>query len=159
MSDSWEAFIGAIDAEAASMAKLHKTALVLTRALVQNEPQVIRVASEELEVYRKQHLSHAGKRRSMQRRGFGRLSLREVCKYAPRAFQPYVQNRLAELYYYVTSLRISHENNRALVIAGMERLLKVVEVLRAAQGDQSGTYKRRGIAKKKDSSVIVSQQA
>lgn len=159
MSDSWEAFVEAVDAEAESMGKLHHCAIVLTRALVQNDAGIIRTASQELENYRKQHLSHAGKRRGMQRRGFGRLTLRDVCRYAPRPMQPRLQARLSQLFYYVSSMRITNENNRALVVSGMDRLLKIVEVLRQAQGEKTGTYRRRGVNRKKDSSVIVSQQA
>lgn len=159
MSDSWESFLAALDAEAESMGALHHATLKLTTALVKNDTSEIKVASAEVETQRKRHLSHAGKRRSMQRRGFGKLTLRDVCAYAPRTIQHFFQNRLAQLFYYVTSLRITNENNRALVVSGMDRLLKIVEVLRQAQAEKSGTYRRRGVQPQKDSSVIMSQQA
>jgi hypothetical protein len=159
MSDSWEIFVDALDEEAESLGQLHHAALTLTHALVKNDIETIREASLAVETYRKAHLSHAGKRRSMQRRGFGKLTLRDVCKYAPRSLQGYLQSRLGELFYYVTSLRITNENNRALVVSGMDRLLKIIDLIRDAQGEKTGTYRRRGIQKRKDASVIMSQQA
>lgn len=159
MSDSWENFAEVLTAETQAMAHLHQAALELTRALVGKSPENIRFCTDEVEMKRREHVALAYQRRSMQRRGFGKMNLREVGAYAPRAFSNLFATRISELTYFASSLRITNDNNKALVVAGMERLLKIVDVLQRAASEQTGTYRRRGFKPKKDASVIVSQRA
>jgi len=57
------------------------------------------------------------------------------------------------------SLAITVNNNKALILAGMERLRKTVEMIHDAMTESTGTYKRRGTVPKSTSSVIVSRKA
>jgi hypothetical protein len=159
MSDSWDSFAEVLTEETRAMSHLHAAALELTNALVTAGPNEIRQVTENVEKCRRDHARHAVARRSMQRRGFGKMSLREVGNYAPRQFHTLFQTRLYELHYFAASLRITNDNNKALVVAGMDRLLKIVDVLQRAASEQTGTYRRRGLKPKKDASVIVSQRA
>ena len=56
------------------------------------------------------------------------------------------------------SLAITINNNKALILAGMERLRKTVELIHDAMTESTGTYKRRGTFPR-PSSVIVSRKA
>jgi len=159
MSDSWEVFSQMVAEEARLLGDLHRVAIKLTRALIENNHVVIQETSKAIEVCRKNHQSCAGKRRTMQRRGFGKMTLREVYRFVPRNLATKFQVSLAQMVYYTTSLRITNENNKALVLSGMDRLLKIVDVLQNAHSEQSGTYRRRGIQRKKDASVMLSRQA
>ena len=159
MSDSWDGFAQILTEETRAMAHLHHAALELTRALVGTSPAEIRACTDEVEKRRREHATLAFQRRSMQRRGFGKMSLREVGAYAPRAFANVFATRISEITYFSSSLRITNDNNKALVLAGMDRLLKIVDVLQRAASEQTGTYRRRGLRPKKDASVIVSQRA
>ena len=159
MSDSWDGFAEVLTAETRAMAHLHHAALELTRALVGTSPSEIRTCTDQVETCRRDHAALAFQRRSMQRRGFGKMNLREVGAYAPRALSNLFATRISELTYFSSSLRITNDNNKALVVAGMDRLLKIVDVLQRAASEQTGTYRRRGFKPKKDASVIVSQRA
>jgi hypothetical protein len=57
------------------------------------------------------------------------------------------------------SLAITVNNNKALILAGMERLQKTVELIHESMTETTGTYKRRGNVPKANSSVIVSRKA
>ncbi len=159
MDDSWDAFAEALTAETQSMAYLHHAALELTRALVGTSPEEIATCTETVETARREHAALSFQRRSMQRRGFGKMNLREVAAYAPHALKNLFTTRVSEITYFSSSLRITNDNNRALVVAGMDRLLQIVDVLQRAASEQTGTYRRRGFKPKKDASVIVSQRA
>ena len=159
MSDSWETFAEVLSQESATMSRLHRAAVALTKALVAGEPHEILERTQCVETERKVHAAAASSRRIMQRRGFGKMTLREVCSYSPRVLSHHFCARLSELAYYASSLRITNDNNKALIVAGMERLLKVVDVLQRAASEQTGTYRRRGLQRKRDASVIMSQRA
>ena len=159
MSDSWDSFAEILTEETRAMARLHGAALALTRTLVAGRPGEIRETTDLVESRRREHIKHVVARRAMQRRGFGKMTLREVGGYAPRTLRNFFDTRVSELTYFSTSLRITNENNKALVAAGMDRLLKIVDVLQRAASEQTGTYRRRGLKPKKDASVIVSHRA
>jgi hypothetical protein len=159
MSDSWDSFAEILTEETRAMARLHSAALALTRSLVAGRPGEIRETTELVEIHRREHIKHVVARRAMQHRGFAKMTLREVGGYAPRTLRNLFATRLSELTYFSISLRITNENNKALVVAGMDRLLKIVDVLQRAASEQTGTYRRRGLKPKKDTSVIVSQRA
>jgi hypothetical protein len=56
-------------------------------------------------------------------------------------------------------LQLTVANNRALIVAGLERLARTVAVLQRAGTEQTGTYKRRGVVPPPDGSVFVSRRA
>ncbi len=159
MTDSWSTFAEVLTEETKAISSLHHAALELTRTLVGGAPSEIRSCTDHVEECRRLHAVATHQRRSMQRRGFGKMNLREVGSYAPREFSNLFATRISELTYFASSLKITNDNNKALVVAGMDRLLKIVDVLQKAASEQTGTYRRRGLKAKKDASVIVSQRA
>lgn len=158
MSESWEAFAQKVQGECEALGILNRKATLMTRALTENKIDGIRKASEQLELARILYQERAMERRVMQRRGFGRRSLRDVCRYAPHALAGLFSMRLAELSYYAQSLRITNDNNKALIVGGMDRLIKIIETIQNSTSDKLGTYRRRGFRPKKDASLIVSQR-
>ena len=156
MTDSWETFIAALADESALLAQMNAAAVKLTDALVQSEPDGIASAERALESARKVYVTAAGRRRGMQTRGFGTLTLRQVCAYAPRPLAAQIGQRLVELTTGSISLGITVNNNKALIASGMERLMKVTSVLQKAASDAPGTYKRRGFVPPPSNSVLVS---
>ena len=58
-----------------------------------------------------------------------------------------------------TALSITNGNNKALILGGMDRLVKIVNVMQKASTEQTGTYKRRGTVPVTDGSVLVSRRA
>lgn len=159
MSDSWEAFAEALQAEAALLGRVADAAQRLTQALVANDVDQISTVERELDAARKAYQSASGKRRGMQVRGFGALTLRQVCAYAPRTMWPVLNQRLAELTTTSISLGITTNNNKALIMSGMDRLMKVTSALQKAHNDGPGTYKRRGFVPPPSNSVLVSSKA
>jgi hypothetical protein len=95
----------------------------------------------------------------MQRRGFGQLTLRQVCAYAPPATRRRLYWAAHELGIRGISLRLTVQNNKALILAGMDRLARTVAVLQRAGTEQTGTYRRRGIIPPPSGSVLVSRRA
>ena len=144
MSDSWESFRDALREECSTFRALNEQAIALSGALVQNQVDPIRRAQDGLERARKAHVAASVRRRAMQQRGFGELSLRDVVTYAPPHLAEEFAHRSAELVYHGTSLEIVNSNNRALILGGMERLMKIVSVMQRAQAKPL-PYKRRGI--------------
>ena len=57
------------------------------------------------------------------------------------------------------ALQLTVSNNKALILAGMERLARTVAVMQRAGTEQPGTYKRRGTVPPPSGSVIVSRRA
>ncbi len=159
MNDSWESFAGALQEESLALGRVNEAALALTKALVYNEIEAIGIAERDLDAARKLFQAAAGKRRGMQVRGFGRLTLRQVCAYAPRKMLPYFNHRLSELATRSISLRITTENNKSLIVSGMDRLIKVTCALQKAAAEKTGTYKRRGYVAPPSNSVLVSSNA
>ncbi len=159
MSDSWDAFGAALREEAQLLKRTHEAALLLTQALVKNDATEILECERVLDSARRAYHSASGKRRGMQIRGFGSLTLRQVCLYAPRQLWPTFNQRLVELTTTSIGLKITNNNNKALIQAGMQRLVKITAALQKAAQDTPGTYKRRGFVPPPTNSVLVSSNA
>lgn len=158
-SDSWAVFAEALREEAELLARVESSALELTGALIEKDLAKIEDANARMERDRLAHQTAARKRQAMQRRGFGEMPLRQVVGYAPRPLALRIRGYCSELTYRAISLRITTRNNKQLIIAGMDRLLKVVTLLQHAMADQPRTYRRRGSIAPPDNSVLVSSKA
>jgi hypothetical protein len=159
VSDSWDAFATALLEESRQLRIVHGYALKLQEALVARDVGNIAAAERDLDESRKTYQSASGKRRGMQVRGFGTLTLRQVCAYAPRAMWPVLNQRVVELTTTSISLGITNNNNKALIMNGMTRRMKVTAALQKAANDGPGTYKRRGFVPPPTNSVLVSSKA
>ena len=159
MSDSWDAFVSALHEESQLLRRTHEAALQLTSALVKSDAVSILECERGLDSARRAYHSASSKRRGMQIRGFGSLTLRQVCLYAPRQLWPTLNQRLVELTTTSIGLRITNNNNKALIQAGMQRLVKITSALQKAAHDTPGTYKRRGFVPPPTNSVLVSSKA
>jgi len=159
MSDSWELFAAALQDESVMLRRTHEAALQLTKALVKNDAVEILQCERALDSARRAYGSASGKRRGMQVRGFGNLTLRQVCVYAPRPLWPTLNQRLVELTTTSIGLRITNGNNKALIQSGMQRLVKITETLQRAASDGPRTYRRRGFIPPPSNSVLVSSKA
>ena len=155
MSDSWELFAQTLLDESTSLQRLNQAAKLLSDALVENSTPKIELAERGLDAARVEHQQIVAKRRGMQVRGFGPMSLRDVCGYAPRHLAYQFNQRLAEITYGTTSLGITNNNNKALILGGMQRLQNITTVLQRAATEQTGTYKRRGYVSPPNASVLV----
>ncbi|MGZ3496502.1 MAG: hypothetical protein ACXWNK_05715 [Vulcanimicrobiaceae bacterium] len=158
MSDSWEAFAKSLQDESESLNRLNAAAIKLTRVLVESEPEQILAADRELNAARKAHASATSTRRGMQARGFGVMTLQQVCQYAPRNLAGQFNQRLAEITCGSIQLGITISNNKALIMSGLERLIKVTSKLQETASDRPGVYKRRGFVPPPDGSVLVSSK-
>lgn len=158
MSDSWESFVETLAQECAAFGAVNERALELSDALVQNSAEKIHATQRGLEDARKQLVAVRSRRRGMQNRGFGNLSLKKVARYAPPAIRAQILVRLRELTYYSIKLDLVNSNNRALILGAMERLMAIVAVMRRVQL-QPLTYKRRGVVPPPEHSMIVSHEA
>jgi hypothetical protein len=159
VTDSWDAFATALQEESALLKRTHEAALALTKALVTCEATGIMKCERALDDARRAYQASSGRRRGMQIRGFGKLTLRQVCLYAPRQLWPVLNQRLVELTTTSIGLRITNGNNKALIASGMRRLVKVTETLQRAASDGPRTYKRRGYIPPPSNSVLVSRNA
>ena len=159
MNDSWETFAAVLHDESAHLARMHAAAQRLTKALVTNELDEISASERALDEARQAYQAASGKRRGMQVRGFGNLTLRQVCAYAPRNLWPTFNQRIAELTTTSIALGITNNNNKSLIMSGMQRLMKVTSALQAAASDGPRTYRRRGIVPPPSNSVLVSSKA
>src|ERR1700738_3404247 len=139
--------------------ELGAAALALTDALVVNDPDAIDVAERRVEANRVLHGTAYAQRIAMQRRGFRTLTLPQVCAYAPPALRRTMYATMHEIETRGIALSLTVSNNRALILAGMERLARTVAVLQRAGTEQTGTYRRRGVVPPPDGSVIVSRRA
>jgi len=158
VSDSWEAFAGALQDEAAAMHRLNTAALALTQVLVDGTPEAIMDADRGLNEARNAHQSASAKRRGMQVRGFGSMSLQQVCSYAPPHLTGQLNQRMAELAYGSISLGITITNNKSLIVAGLERLVKTTSKLQESMTERTGVYKRRGYVAPPGASVLMSSK-
>lgn len=158
MSDSWDAFAAALQEESSLLMRVQDAAQRLTQALVGNDLAQISTTERDLDSARKAYQSASGKRRGMQVRGFGTLTLRQVCGYAPRAMWPVLGQRIQELTTTSIALGITTNNNKSLIVGGMERLMKVTAALQKAHNDGPGTYKRRGMLPPPTNSVLLSSK-
>jgi hypothetical protein len=159
VNDSWDAFAEVLSDETLLLRRVHDAALALTAALVERNVGKISETERALDAARRAHLAASGKRRGMQVRGFGTLTLRQVCAYAPRPMWPTLNQRIVELTTTSISLGITNNNNKALIMNGMDRLMKVTAALQKAANDGPGTYKRRGYVPPPTNSVLVSSRA
>ncbi len=158
MNDSWESFVDALAQECAAFGALNERALEMSVALVQNVPEKIHATQRALEEARKALVAVRSRRRAMQQRGFGNMSLKKVSRYAPPAIASQIVARTRQLTYYTIKLELINSNNRALILGAMERLMAIVAVMRRVQA-QPLTYKRRGMVAPPDHSMIVSHKA
>jgi hypothetical protein len=159
MTDSWETFAATLGEESARLREVGEAAQRLTKALVANDVALIAHAERELDAARRAYQSASGKRRGMQVRGFGTMTLREVCRYAPRKLRPVFNQRIAEIMTTSIALGITTSNNKALIVSGMDRLMKVTAALQKAASDAPRTYRRRGFVPPPNNSVLVSSKA
>lgn len=158
MSDSWEAFATALQDESVALQRLNAAAQQLTQVLVDGSPEIIMEADRDLNAARAEHQTASSKRRGMQVRGFGTMTLQQVCQYAPRHLAAYMNQRLAELTYGSISLGITIGNNKSLIVAGLERLVNVTTKLQESVTERTGVYKRRGYVAPPGASVLVSSK-
>lgn len=158
MSDPWDVFGGMLDEEAETLARLNAAAAQLTQVLASGTPDAIAGADRQLNQARIAHQQASAKRRSMQVRGFGSMPLRQVCAYAPREVAARMSQRMAELRYGAISLRLTIENNKTLIVSGLERLMQVTSKLQESVSERTGVYKRRGYVAPPGASVIVSSK-
>lgn len=159
MSDSWETFAAALQDESAALARVHDGALRLTKTLVESAPSEIIAAERALDQARRAFQTCSAKRRGMQSRGFGKLTLRQVCAYAPRRMAGVLNQRLYELTTMSIGLKITANNNKALIVGGLDRLVQVTAALQRASDESPHTYRRRGMVPPPTHSVLVSSRA
>lgn len=155
----WQRFAELLEAESRLLGDLGNAALRLTDALVANDPDAIEAAERRVEGQLVLHGGAYSARVSMQNRGFGTLTLPQVCAYAPPVLRRTMYATMHEIDTRGIALKLTVSNNRALILAGMERLARTVAVLQRAGTEQTGTYRRRGIVPPPDGSVIVSRRA
>jgi hypothetical protein len=155
----WQKFGAMIAQECRLLNELGAAALALTDALVNNDPNAIETAERRVEARRVLHGTAYAQRVAMQRRGFGTLTLAQVCAYAPAALRRPFYGVVHELGTSGAALQMTVSNNKSLILAGMERLARTVAVLQRAGTEQTGTYRRRGVVPPPDGSVIVSRRA
>ncbi|MBV8581812.1 MAG: hypothetical protein JO225_13115 [Candidatus Eremiobacteraeota bacterium] len=155
----WQRFAELLGEENRLLAELNAAALKLTDALVRNVPAEIELAERRLEAQRVLHGTAFAQRVAMQRRGFGTLTLEQVCAYAPSSLRRWMYATVHQIVTRGTELRLTVANNKALILAGLERLARTVAVLQRAGTEQTGTYRRRGIVPPPNGSVIVSRRA
>jgi len=154
----WEQFGLLLTEESRLLGDLGNAALGLTQALVDNDPEAIE-AAERLEAQLVLHGSAYGARTGMQQRGFGKLTLAQVCAYAPPSLRRALHATAQEITVRGIALKLTVSNNKALILAGMERLARTVAVMQRVGTEQPGTYKRRGTVPPPSGSVIVSRRA
>ena len=157
-NDSWEVFAGMLAEESAALTRLNSSAVYLTQVLVDGSPDAILEADRQLNAARAVHAAASAKRRGMQVRGFGQMTLQQVCNYAPRHLAAQFNQRMAELTYGSISLGITLGNNKSLIVAGLERLVKITSKMQQNMSERTGVYKRRGYVAPVGASVIVSSQ-
>jgi hypothetical protein len=155
----WQRFAEMLADENRLLGELGDAALRLTDALVVNDPDGIDLAERRVEAQRVLHGTVYAQRITMQQRGFGKLTLTQVCAYAPPALRRSMHATVHELGTRGIALRLTVSNNKSLILAGMDRLARTVAVLQRAGTEQTGTYRRRGVVPPPDGSVIVSRRA
>jgi hypothetical protein len=158
-SGSWKAFAGALEEENRCLGELGAASLAMTSALVFGDAAQIEAADRTVDLNRVA-LTRAHSRRSiMMKSGFGDLTLRQVCGYAPASARRAVFASLHELRTRGIALQITVANNRALIGAGLERIAKTIDVMQSTLSERTGTYRRRGNVPKPNESLIMSRKA
>lgn len=155
----WQSFAKLLGEENRLLAELNAAALKLTEALVANDPATIETTERRLEAQRVLHGTAYAQRIAMQKRGFGELTLTQVCAYAPPSLRAWMYGTVHQLRIRGIELKLTVSNNKALILAGLERLARTVAVLQRAGTEQTGTYRRRGVVPPPEGSVIVSRRA
>jgi len=159
MNAGWDAFRELLEEEARLLGSLNAVALQLTQALIDNDADQIVAVERSLEGTRLLHAEGQRRRRELQKRGFGTRTLESVCEFAPPKLRPHFRGLARELTIRGISLSLTNQNNKALILAGMERLRKTVSLISESRVESPGTYRRRGIVAKPAGSVLVSQRA
>ena len=156
---SWQLFADALAEESESLGELGAAALAMTSALVFGPAAKIEASDRSVEAQRIRH-AHAHLRRvTMMKSGFGDLTLRQVCGYAPAPLRRNVFSSLRDLRTRGIALQITVANNKALINAGLARIASTIAVMQKALSEQTGTYRRRGTLAKPNGSLIVSRKA
>ncbi len=155
-NDSWDIFVQMIVEETSALKRMNDAAVYLTGVLVNGSPDAIVEADRQLNAARSVHAQSSSQRRGMQVRGFGQMTLQQVCNYAPRHLAPRFNQLLAELTYGSISLGITLQNNKSLIAAGLERLVKMTAKMQETMSERTGVYRRRGFVAPARNSVIVS---
>jgi hypothetical protein len=155
----WQSFAKLLGEENRLLAELNAAALALTEALVANVPARIELAERQLEAKRVLHGVAFAQRVAMQRKGFGELTLHQVCAYAPPTLRRWMYGTVRQIGVRGAELRLTVANNKSLIIAGLERIARTLAVLQRAGSEQPGTYRRRGVIPPPEGSVIVSRKA
>ena len=155
----WQNYAELVFRENSALAELGTAALNLTQALIANDPDAIEHAERHLEAWRLRHAAAYTERTGMQRRGFGELTLAQVASYAPPALRARLNAAAHEMHTRTIALQLTVSNNKALILAGLERLARTVAFMQKVGTEQTGTYRRRGIIPPPDGSVIVSRRA
>ena len=159
MSESWNAFAAMLRAERDQLRALNVVAAEMTAALVANDVDAIALSERKLEVEQSRHTGVFVRRTETQKRGFGEMSISSVIAYAPREIAWNLYGDMCEIQVSTHALGLTNENNKALILAGMDRLMKTVAIIQRAGTEQPGTYKRRGTVPPPDGSVLVSRRA
>jgi hypothetical protein len=158
-ANSWQLFADALAKESECLGELGAAALAMTTALVSGPAAQIEASERSVELQRVRHGQAHTRRVSMMKSGFGDLTLRQVCGYAPAPLRRSVFASLRDLRTRGIALRITVANNKSLINAGLARIAKTVAVLQKAVSEQSGTYRRRGTLTAPNGSLIVSRKA
>src|ERR1035437_1984007 len=140
----WQRFAELLADENRLLGELGGAVLGLTVALVVNDPDAIELAERRVEANRVLHGTAYAQRVAMQQHGFGKLTLAQVCAYAPPALHRSMYATMHELGTHGIALRLTVSNNKSLILAGMDRLARTVAVLPRAGTEQTGAYRRRG---------------
>jgi len=159
MSDSWNSFADMLRAERDQIRVLNVIAMELTNALVENDTTAISLAERKLEVEQSRHNAVFLRRVETQKRGFGDMTIASVIAYAPREIAWNLYGDMCEIQVSTRGLALTNENNKSLILAGMDRLMRTVAFIQRAGTEQPGTYKRRGTVPPPDGSVLVSRRA
>jgi len=120
----WQQFARLVGDENRLLAELNVAALQLTDTLVRNDPAAIEAAERRLEAQRVLHGTAYAQRIAMQRAGFGNLTMEQVCAYAPASLRRWLHGTVHQLGTRGTELRLTVSNNKALILAGLERLAR-----------------------------------
>jgi hypothetical protein len=155
----WQSFAKLLGEENRLLAELNAAALKLTEALVANSPELIESAERRLEAQRVLHGVAYAQRIAMQKKGFGNLTLQQVCAYAPPTLRRWMYGTVHQIGIRGIELKLTVSNNKALILAGLERLARTVALLQSTATEQTGTYRRRGVIPPPEGSVIVSRKA
>jgi hypothetical protein len=156
---SWQFFADALAEENTCLGELGAAALAMTSALVFGPAAQIEAAERSVEAQRLRHAHAHSRRVTMMKRGFGDLTLREVCGYAPASLRRGVFGSLRDLRTRGIALQITVANNKALISAGLTRIANTIAVLQKSCTEQSGTYRRHGTLTASNGSLIVSRKA